>query len=354
MNAQARLTVDTRAAEPRLDGQHFWMSVTSDQPIAAERSMYWDRGTASLSEGHNSHGVVEPSRHWSTGDARVGGPQQDPTFMLVGNPTSSVANLTVTIKRDAGADIVSTRQLAPFGRDTINVNTAVPALSNESFWLVIDSDVPIVAERSQDWNPEGSRGSWSGGTNTFALPVVARDYNGCSYVVAPAQLTASPARRAADGQRRDDEPVHLHRRVRRAVAARRPRGRAAAACRRSSFRWIPTASPVARTGSITIAGRTVSIAQDAGAAAGVGDPQMALDAPLAGARVGTVFRVTGFAADLAAADGTAGVGAVHVWAYPAPVRTCRRPCSSAPRSTGSIVPTSNSSSARGRGDRASG
>ena len=136
VNPRARLTVDTLKEEPRLDGQHFWMSVTSDQPVVAERSMYWDRGMSGLAEGHNSHGVIEPSRHWSTGDARVGGPQQHSTFVLIGNPTASVATLTVTIKRDTGADIVSTRQVGPFGRDTINVNTAVPALSNESFWML--------------------------------------------------------------------------------------------------------------------------------------------------------------------------------------------------------------------------
>jgi len=45
---------------------------------------------------------------------------------------------------------------------------------------------------------------------------------------------------------------------------------------------------------------------------------MALDAPLNGARVGSVFRVAGWAVDLAAMDGSSGIDTVHVWAYPAP------------------------------------
>jgi hypothetical protein len=75
----------------------------------------------------------------------------------------------------------------------------------------------------------------------------------------------------------------------------------------------PSAAP--RTASVTIAGQTVTIVQDAGPAA-VGDPQMSLEQPLDGARVGSVFRVTGWAVDLAALDGTSGVSTVHVWAYP--------------------------------------
>jgi hypothetical protein len=317
VNPRARLTVDTLKELPALDGQHFWMSVTADQPIAAERSMYWDRGMPALSEGHNSHGVIEPSRHWSTGDARVGGPRQYSTFMLLGNPTSSVANLTVTIKRDAGPDIVSIRQLAPMARDTINVNTAVPALSNESFWLLIDSDVPILAERSQYWNPDTTRGSWSGGTNAFALPVVPADYDGCSYIVAPATLSA-----AAQGATltvgvgatsrctftAEPASAWLH------VTS----GQSGSGVSSVVVYADPNRSSTPRTGTIAIAGHTVTVAQAAAPAAGVGDPRMGLDAPLNGARVGSLFRVTGWAADLAAMDETAGIAAIHVWAYPNP------------------------------------
>jgi len=317
VGARARLTVDTLAAEPRLDGQHFWMQVSSDQPIAAERSMYWDRGAAGLSEGHNSHGVLEPSRHWSTGDARVGGPQQYSTFVLIGNPSSTRATLTVTIKRDAGADIVSTRQLEPFGRDTINVNTAVPALSNESFWLNIDSDVPIIAERSQYWSPEGTRGSWTGGTNAFALPVVPPDYNGCSYDVGPVQLTAP-----APGARLQVHVGATSRCTYTATAAAAwvhvASGESGSGVSTVTLRVDPNVTTSARSAAVTIAGRTVTVAQDAAPAIAVGDPRMALETPRDGARVGSEFRLSGWAVDLGALDGTPGVSAIHVWAYPNP------------------------------------
>ena len=312
---RSRLTVDTLKEEPRLDGAHFWMSVTSDQPIVAERSMYWDRGMPGLTEGHNSHGVIEPSRHWSTGDARVGGPQQYSTYVLIGNPTQSTATLTVTIKRDNGADIVSTRHLAPLGRDTINVNTAVPSLSNESFWLLIDSDVPILAERSQYWGPDPSRGSWSAGTNAFALPVVGPDYNGCAYSVGPQAVTA-PAQGARFQLNVGTTSRCTFTAEPSAAWLRVTEGGSGNGVATVTVRVDPNPSSGARTGTIVVAGQSVTVDQSAAPPAGVGDPQMTLDAPLNGARVGSVFRVTGWAVDLAATDNTPGVSTVHVWAYP--------------------------------------
>src|SRR6185369_12431286 len=73
-----------------------------------------------------------------------------------------------------------------------------------------------------------------------------------------------------------------------------------------------------RTATISIGGREVSVVQEASPAGGIGDPHMSLDRPGNGARVGTSFRITGWALDAAAIDGTPGVSTVHVWAYPNP------------------------------------
>jgi len=293
VGAHARLTVDTLKAEPRLDGEHFWMSVHADQPIVAERSMYWDRGAATITESHNSHGVIEPSKHWATGDARVGGPQAFSTFMLVANPSASEANLTVHVRRDTGEEIVSTRHMAPFGRDTINVKTVVPYLNNESFWVVIDSDVPVLVERSQYWNPDYSRGSWSGGTNTFAVPIVPPDYNGCAFTVAPLQF-AVPAQGSTftidvGATSRCTFTAEPSARWLHVVAGESGSGVAQVVVRAGAN---PTQTE--RTAKISIGGREVSVVQAPSPdGAVVGDPYMSLDRPASGARVGTSFRITG-------------------------------------------------------------
>jgi uncharacterized protein (DUF2141 family) len=193
----------------------------------------------------------------------------------------------------------------------------VPALSNESFWMLIDSDVPILAERSQYWNPDVTRGSWSGGTNTFALPVVPADYNGCAYNVGPVRFTAVP-----QGARLKINVGSTSRCTYTAVPdsswLRVVSGDSGSGVSSVVVRVDPNPSPSVRTGVVTIAGQAVTVVQDAAPATTVGDPQMTLDAPLAGARVGSVFRVTGWAVDLAAMDNTSGIGAVDVWAYPNP------------------------------------
>jgi hypothetical protein len=62
----------------------------------------------------------------------------------------------------------------------------------------------------------------------------------------------------------------------------------------------------------------VTVTKDAGPAAAVGSPEMALDEPLDGSHAGSHVRVSGWAIDLGATDGGTGVSAVHVWAYPNP------------------------------------
>jgi hypothetical protein len=316
VRAHGRLTVDTLKAEPRLDGQHFWLSVTSDQPIVAERSMYWDRGMPGLTEGHSSHGVVEPARHWATADARAGGPWQHSTFILVANPSPTPATLTVTIKRDAGDDIVLTRPIVGMGRDTINLAAAAPDVRGESMWVIVDADKPVLVERSQYWYPEGTRGSWSAGTNTFAVPVVAADYNGCTYDVSPKAVSLPP-----QGGRVTVKVATTSRCSFVAQPGAAWLGVVGEASGSGlgdvTVRAYANTSGAPRSTTIAIGTDTVVVTQGAAAGA-VSAPLMALDTPLNGARVGSVFRVTGWAIDLGAMNDTSGVDTIHVWAYPNP------------------------------------
>ena len=317
VRARTRVTVDTLAAEPRLDGQHYWMEVTSDVPVVAERTMFWDRGSA-LMESHSSHGVLEASTRWSTGDARVGGAQAFSTFVLIANPTDRTATLRLTVKRDGGGDIVTTREIPPMTRDTVNVAKVAPTLTDESFWVVVESTngVPVVVERSVYWNPT-DRGGWSGGTNVFALPIVAADYDGCTFSVSPRTFTAP-----APGARLRFS-VGATTRCTYSTSSNAPwltivSGASGSGVSDVELRAAPNATGAARVGTITVAGTTVVVTQAAGQSGGPGDPVLVIDRPAPESRVGQAFWVAGWTADRAALDGTSGIDIVDVWAYPNP------------------------------------
>ena len=185
---RSRITIDALAGRQELDGEHYWMQLTADAPVVAERTMYWDRRSR-WNESHGSHAVLEPRLKWWTGDARVGGPERYDTFLLLGNPSASAADLTITYYPDGAAPIVTTRRLPALGRDTVHVNLLVPELVDTSFWAIVESTngVPIVMERSIYWHRDGE-GSWAGGTNVAALPVVAADDPGCQVVLSTREL----------------------------------------------------------------------------------------------------------------------------------------------------------------------
>ena len=63
--------------------------VTSDQPIIAERSMYWPGAAVPWGEGHNSFGVVDAGTHWGLAEGRAGGPLNFHTYILLANPQTT-------------------------------------------------------------------------------------------------------------------------------------------------------------------------------------------------------------------------------------------------------------------------
>jgi hypothetical protein len=266
VGAQSRITVDTMAAAPRLNGEHFWIHVSADRPVVAERTMYWDRTQGRFIESHTSHGAYQPALRWSTGDARVGGAAGFSSFLLLANPTAEPAMLRVTFYRDSGLPIVATRMVGAGLRANIHVNSEVPQLSDESFWATIESTngVPIVVERSVYWNSGGQ--FTAAGTNVRALPIVPLSYNGCEFTISPRPVIAP----AAGGS------------IRIAVGATSRCTYVAT----SSADWITlapgasghgvgvvefiaaaNASGIARTGQVTVAGRVISVSQGAVAAA---------------------------------------------------------------------------------------
>jgi autotransporter-associated beta strand protein len=143
----------------------------NDEQIVSERSMYWPGDAAPFGEGHNSAGMVVTATHWGLAEGRIGGPQQFQTYILLANPGSSAAEVTITFLREGGAaPIVKTYKVPGTSRFNVDV-AAVPELQNESFGARIDvtNGIDIAVERSLYWSANGV--FWAGGTNALATPV---------------------------------------------------------------------------------------------------------------------------------------------------------------------------------------
>ena len=80
--------------------------VEADRPIVAERAQYWPNPT--WHEAHDSFGVTETATRWGLAEGRVGGPDTAQTYILLANPGTQDAAVTVTFLRETGAPLVKT------------------------------------------------------------------------------------------------------------------------------------------------------------------------------------------------------------------------------------------------------
>jgi autotransporter-associated beta strand protein len=168
---QGRLTLNPAAeGEPRLTNAAFSTVVTSDVPVVSERAMYWPTDVP-FGEGHASSGVVNPALSWALAEGRVGGPNAYTTYILLANPNTQAADVTVTFLRESGEPVVKTYNVPGNTRFNVDVGGMVPELQNESFGVsvTVTNDVPIAVERSIYWNVDGI--FWQGGTNALGTVI---------------------------------------------------------------------------------------------------------------------------------------------------------------------------------------
>jgi hypothetical protein len=123
---------------------------TNDVPIIAERAMYFSRPGQDFAGGHDSAGVTQPSGHWFFAEGATG--SFFDMFLLLANPDpSQTAHVTVSYLLTDGTVIPVHHDLAPNSRETYNVALEEPRLASAAMSTVVDSAVPIVAERSMYW-----------------------------------------------------------------------------------------------------------------------------------------------------------------------------------------------------------
>jgi hypothetical protein len=152
----SRRTVDI-ATDVGLD-QDCGIVVTSSVPIACERPMYYEyHGT--VQDGSSVVGAPEPETKWyfAEGTTRVGFDE----WLTVLNPSDRQAQVTVRYLLAGGGGLnPQVMLIGPRSRRTINVNAeAGPGLDLS---MVVESDVPVVAERSVYANTPACYGGDSG------------------------------------------------------------------------------------------------------------------------------------------------------------------------------------------------
>ncbi|MEO5820049.1 MAG: DUF4394 domain-containing protein [Vicinamibacteraceae bacterium] len=170
--AGTRLTINLGLEDPTLAATSVAARITSTVGIIAERAMYWPFSPVSWQEAHSAFGVTETALRWGLAEGRVGGPEAYQTFVLVANPGSTVANLTLTFLRTTGAPITKTATVPAGGRRTITTGPAsmVPELADESFGVVVASDQPVFAERALYANANGVFWAAGSAATATALP----------------------------------------------------------------------------------------------------------------------------------------------------------------------------------------
>ncbi|MFH1150254.1 MAG: DUF5719 family protein [Actinomycetota bacterium] len=118
------------------------ITVTSDRPVVAERSMYRNNrreGSCSLATDDPSETfyLAEGSTAWGFA-----------SYVLVQNPNPDEATVTLTCMTPAGRQVLDSFDVAPQSRKTLHMNSLIP---DTDFSTVVTSDSPIVAERAMYW-----------------------------------------------------------------------------------------------------------------------------------------------------------------------------------------------------------
>jgi hypothetical protein len=164
--------------EPGLSATDVSAAIHSNVPIIAERAMYFSRPGQPFAGGHESAGVTQPSSHWFFAEGATGSFFND--FMLVANPDSTLtAHVTISYLLVDGTVVPVRHTVAPNSRQTFNVAGEAPMLASAAFSAVVDSDVPVVAERSMYWPPDWVEAHNSpGATETGTTWVVAGGQEG--------------------------------------------------------------------------------------------------------------------------------------------------------------------------------
>ncbi|MBV9329414.1 MAG: S8 family serine peptidase [Chloroflexi bacterium] len=141
--------------DPLMPNAAYGIRVDSDQPIVAERAVYFDNGRA----GFDSAAVSAPNTEWFLPEGSTTGSFEEQLNVL--NPQSQPANVQVEYRPEAGGGDPPPPQRFSVGatsRLTLDVNQQVPSANVA---MRVTSDRPIVVERVSYFARSGGQGATS-------------------------------------------------------------------------------------------------------------------------------------------------------------------------------------------------
>ncbi len=143
MTGRSRRTVDINGEDAQLASAAVGMSISSTQPIVAERAMWW--GGAPWTEGSVSIGSTSTGAVWAIGEGAEGGPNAEGTFVLVANGTADTGTLRFTVAYDDGTRERRDYTLLGNARLTVRVGEGFPNAAGRTFSVLVESLTPGVS-----------------------------------------------------------------------------------------------------------------------------------------------------------------------------------------------------------------
>ncbi len=132
--------------------------VTSDQPVAAERAMYWDKrvaqGAVNMQEGHSATGVIHCGTLWTVPEGSTGGGFD--SWVLIANPFPTQTRAEVVFMTESGPTAPVSIVIPGNSRYTIRVSDYV----SDDFHIstTVEAEGPIVVERAMYWDKRVAAG----------------------------------------------------------------------------------------------------------------------------------------------------------------------------------------------------
>jgi Ca2+-binding RTX toxin-like protein len=166
--ANGRSTINIEAEDPILANAAVSTAVVASQPVVVERAMYWPGPPSTWAEAHNSFGSTFVSAKWGLAEGRVGMNHGFETYILLANPNTTAANVTITFLRADGTTVVKPFTVNARSRFNVAVSTAAPELQNEAFGasIQVTNGLGIGVERAMYSNALGQ--VWAAGTSALA------------------------------------------------------------------------------------------------------------------------------------------------------------------------------------------
>ncbi len=156
--ADSRSTLNISAISP---GISIGLLVTSDQPVAAERVLYWGDGTGSAKYGASvSGGVLGPAAVWTF--PYVSTTNGDQAFLSFTDPSSVAAHVRFSVVGGTGGVApLPDLTIEPGTRATVAVGPGSKR-SGSVVAIIARSDVPTVGEQGQYFGGSPNSGQHSG------------------------------------------------------------------------------------------------------------------------------------------------------------------------------------------------